>query len=61
LIIDVDNRLRFRDVSVLRLENDFVLIDDGLESGEVVNLSPIQTVVDGMRVSLTLEPTADRG
>jgi hypothetical protein len=24
-------------------------------------LSPIQTVVDGMRVSLTFEPTADRG
>ncbi|MDC1329143.1 efflux RND transporter periplasmic adaptor subunit [Pseudomonadales bacterium] len=61
LIIDGDNRLRFRAVNVLRLENDFVLIDNGLESGEVVNLSPIQTVVDGMRVSLTFEPTADRG
>jgi len=61
LIIDGDNRLRFRAVNVLRLENDFVLIDSGLESGEVVNLSPIQTVVDGMRVSLTFEPTADRG
>ncbi len=61
LIIDGDNRLRFRAVNLLRLENDFVLIDSGLESGEVVNLSPIQTVVDGMRVSLTFEPTADRG
>ena len=61
LIIDGDNRLQFRAVNVLRLENDFVLIDSGLESGEVVNLSPIQTVVDGMRVSLTFEPTADRG
>ena len=61
LIIDSDNRLRFRAVNVLRLENDFVIIDSGLESGEVVNLSPIQTVVDGMRVSLTFEPTADRG
>ena len=61
LIIDGDNRLRFRAVNVLRLENDFVLIDSGLESGEVVNLSPIQTVVDGMRVSLTFDPTADRG
>ena len=61
LIIDGDNRLRFRAVNVLRLESDFVIIDSGLESGEVVNLSPIQTVVDGMRVSLTFEPTADRG
>ena len=61
LIIDSDNRLRFRAVNVLRLENDFVIIGSGLESGEVVNLSPIQTVVDGMRVSLTFEPTADRG
>ena len=60
-MIDGDNRLRFRAVNVLRLENDFVIIDSGLESGEVVNLSPIQTVVDGMRVSLTFEPTADRG
>jgi RND family efflux transporter MFP subunit len=61
LIIDADNRLRFRNVHILRLENDFVIIDDGLENGEMVNLSPIQTVVDGMRVSLTLEPTVDRG
>ena len=61
LIIDADNRLRFRDVHILRLENDFVIIDDGLANGEMVNLSPIQTVVDGMRVSLTLEPTVDRG
>jgi len=61
LIIDGDNRLRFRAVNVLRLENDYVIIDSGLENGELVNLSPIQTVVDGMRVSLSLEPTTDRG
>jgi hypothetical protein len=35
---------------VLRLEHDDVLIDDGLIDGELVSVSPMQTVVDGMLV-----------
>lgn len=51
LVVDEENRLRFRDVSILRLDGDEVMINSGLEAGERVNLSPIQTVVDGMRVA----------
>jgi RND family efflux transporter MFP subunit len=50
LIVDADSRLRYRSVDVMRFEQDSVVISSGLETGEVVNVSPIQTVIDGMRV-----------
>ncbi len=55
LVVDPDNRLRFRQVSVLRLEHDNMLVDGGLEDGELVCISPLQTVVDGMRVTPVVE------
>ena len=58
LIVDKNNRLRYRSVEVMRFEKDKVIISAGLEDGEVVSISPIQTVIDGMRV----EPVfADQG
>jgi RND family efflux transporter MFP subunit len=50
LVVTNDNRLSFRQVSVLRVEHDEVLIWEGLEDGERVCVSPLQTVVEGMRV-----------
>ena len=50
LIVDEDDRLRFRQVSILRLEHDEVLVSEGLKDGERVSVSPMQTVVDGMHV-----------
>jgi len=50
LIVDNDNRLRYRNITLLRFDQDNVLISSGLQDGETVNLSPIQTVIDGMRV-----------
>jgi len=55
LVVDQDNRLRFREVRILRLEHDDVLIDAGLTDGELVSISPMQTVVDGMRVKAVIE------
>jgi RND family efflux transporter MFP subunit len=55
LIVDDNNRLHFREVSILRLEHDDVLIDSGLRDGERVCLSPMQTVVDGMQVEPVFE------
>jgi len=49
-VIDGDDRLRFREVRVLRSERDRVLIDAGLEAGERVCVSPMEAVTDGMRV-----------
>ncbi|MBT4159948.1 MAG: efflux RND transporter periplasmic adaptor subunit [Gammaproteobacteria bacterium] len=51
LIVDNDNRLQYRSVQVMRFENDDVLISGGLETGDTVNVSPIQTVIEGMKVN----------
>ena len=55
LVVDPDNRLHFRQVSLLRLEHDDMLIREGLENGERVCLSPLQTVVEGMLVKPVME------
>ena len=55
LVVDSDNRLLFRQVSLLRLEHDDILVSEGLEDGELVCISPLQTVVDGMLVKPVVE------
>ena len=50
LLVDADNRLRFRDVELLRLYRDEVLIKAGLEQGDNVCTSVVQTAFDGMLV-----------
>jgi RND family efflux transporter MFP subunit len=51
LVVDAEDRLRFRSVSLLRLQGDEVLINGGLEAGERVCISPLATVIDGMAVA----------
>ena len=51
LIVDKENRLRFRKIDTLRLYQDDLLIKAGLEAGERVCISPIQTVIEGMKVN----------
>lgn len=55
LVVDEQNHLRFRQIKILRLEHDEVLISEGLAEGELVCVSPMQTVVDGMRVQPVME------
>jgi RND family efflux transporter MFP subunit len=50
LVVDMENRLYFRGVEVLRVYRDEVYITGGLKAGELVSISALQTVVDGMRV-----------
>lgn len=49
-VVGPDDRLRFRDVDLLRAHGNSVVIRSGLEAGERVCVSPLQTVVDGMQV-----------
>lgn len=60
LVVDEESRLRYRDIDLLRFDEDSVFIEGGLENDELVNLSPIQTVVDGMRVQPIEEPIQNR-
>ncbi len=50
LVVDGENRMRFRTVRPLRFYQDEVLLESGLAAGERVCVSPIQTVIDGMTV-----------
>lgn len=59
MVIDKDNRLHFRQVSILRLEHDDMLVDGGLQAGELVCVSPLQTVVEGMQVRPIIERDAN--
>ena len=55
LIVDEDDRLRFRTVSIARIYGDDAYIDGGLEKGERVCLSVLQAVIDGMRVEVVAD------
>ena len=55
LVVDAESRLRFREVDVLRRTRDRVLIRGGLEPGEQVCVSPLDTAVDGMEVRTLVE------
>jgi multidrug efflux pump subunit AcrA (membrane-fusion protein) len=55
LVIDEQNRLQYREVELLRLYRDEVLIKTGLQADERVCLSAIQTVVEGMPVNPIIE------
>ncbi len=55
LIVDEENRLRFREVELLRVYGDEAFINSGLSQGELICISPLQAVVDGMRVEPLLE------
>ncbi len=50
LVVDEDDRLRWREVEALRIEKDSVVISGGLLEGERVCISPLEVVVDGMKV-----------
>ena len=56
LVLDDESRLRFRDVEVLRVERERVVIGAGLEVGERVCVSPLPAAVDGMSVRVVDEP-----
>jgi len=50
LIVDDTSRLRYRQVEVLRSTPEEVLVRSGLAEGELVSISPLDTVTDGMTV-----------
>jgi RND family efflux transporter MFP subunit len=58
LVVDAEDRLRYREIEALRLYQDQVLIRGGLIPGERVCISPLQTAIDGMPVKPVLETVA---
>lgn len=50
LVVDAENKMYYREVEIFRLEDDRVLISGGILPGELICVSPIQAVYDGMSV-----------
>ena len=50
LVVDSENRVNLQEVEVLRVYRDEAFITGGLRAGDLVSISMLQTVVDGMRV-----------
>lgn len=59
-VLDAENRLRRRKVGILRLEPERVLVDGGLEPGDVICTTAIDTPVEGMPVRLFSERSENR-
>jgi len=49
-IVDAEDRIRFRDVKILRIERENVILGAGLAEGDRVCISALEAVIDGMRV-----------
>ena len=49
-IVNSDGILKYRNVKVARYQGDGILIESGLTSGEMVVISPLKAVTDGMTV-----------
>ena len=50
VLVVTGNRLYYRTIDILRADAEKVVVKSGLKSGDQLCLSPIDTVVDGMRV-----------
>tara|TARA_B100001250_G_C19815970_1_gene798436 strand:+ start:1211 stop:2374 length:1164 start_codon:yes stop_codon:yes gene_type:complete len=55
LVVDEEERLYQREINILRLYGDDVFISGGLNQGELICVSPIQTFIDGMKVKAIIE------
>ena len=55
LVVDDDSRLRLRTINIARIYGEDAYIDGGLAHGDLVCISVLQAVVDGMRVQVVTD------
>jgi RND family efflux transporter MFP subunit len=59
LIIDDENRLRFRDVEVLRKDREHAVIGGGIQPFEKICVSSLEAVTEGMKVRLAGQDSSE--
>lgn len=52
LVIDDENRLRYREIEIARAQQKTLIVSAGLQAGERVCTSNLSAVIDGMRVDV---------
>lgn len=60
VVVNGENRLEIRDVDILRTDNRFAYVRDGVTPGERISLTVIENPVNGMRVRTGDEEAADQ-
>ena len=53
MLVDEESRLRFRTIDILRLTTSSIYVRDGLQTGERVAISTVDSPTDGMLVQIT--------
>ena len=51
-VVDSENRIRFRDIELLRTERDQIVVADGIQPGERVLISPLDAAMNGMLIRI---------
>lgn len=59
LTVDKDNKIRINDVDVMRADEDYVYIREGLDTEHQVVMSAVSTPYDGMPVRFAEEPPTE--
>jgi RND family efflux transporter MFP subunit len=59
LIVDNSERLRLRQVKVLQTDFDSVYVVDGIDPGDRVCISPVETFIDGLLVEVVTDISSD--
>lgn len=54
-IVNSESRLEFRDVNILKSETNRIIIDKGLQEGDLICVSTLDAVVEGMEVTVSVE------
>ena len=52
LVVAPDNTLRFRRIGILRYQGEYAVVTEGLQAGELLCVSTLQYVVEGMPVTV---------
>ncbi|MDA1272479.1 MAG: efflux RND transporter periplasmic adaptor subunit [Verrucomicrobia bacterium] len=60
LLVDDESALHFRQIRLIRTDRESVIFDSGIQSGDRVCISPLDTPVEGMKVRVGLDSTADQ-
>ncbi|MBT7582701.1 MAG: hypothetical protein HN572_07030, partial [Kordiimonadaceae bacterium] len=55
MIVDDQNALRTRKISLMDTNREYIVVTDGINIGDTVNISQLGSGIDGMLVSTTLE------
>lgn len=55
LVVDSDNRLRYREIDIIRIDKESVLVGSGLRQDELICITPPAIIIDGMQINPLLD------